>query len=247
MYKEVFDNFNNLNFDFKVEINEDPIVNILLYFKIASYINMGNLNNRVKFDADAQYVFTHLSEPNKFVRKKFAQRADIMVSFFTPYKYAIKKEHSKTYHKTEADINILIEKAKSKEYEKVNTQFREFAEIYQDVGNIIILPDQSNLPKKCMNVNKFQCSEDKIDKALLECLDSGKLCEYFENDDAVISWIKEETLDCLLDENNSILPLTTTSLIKSYSQMRPEEIYQYITETVNLIKLRNKRLSNRFL
>ena len=241
MYAEIFENFNNLNFDFKVQMNENPIINILNYFKICTYINMGNINNRVKFDGDAQYVYSNSTLKNDKARKQFAKRADTMVSFFTPYKYAISKKYKKTYYKTEEFIDELLRYASSGEYEEVNSHFSEFAELYQDSGNIILLPD----PKNCdgrMNCLKYNCSEDRIDKAVFECFDSGKLNKYFKNKIELKKWISEQGLNSLFKNNiekDEIVPFTNTNPFVNYKNMTLNEIYDYVDKTVNLIKLRN--------
>lgn len=242
MYKEIFEDFNKLNFDISVSLSENPIINILNYFKIGTYVNLSNINNRIRFDGDAQYVYYHSKIENKVQRKLYAKRADTMISFFTPYKYAILKKYGKMYTKTEDDLNELLCLANDGSYNEVNSHFKKFAELYQSPGNIIILPD----PCKCidgrMNCRKCGCSEDRIDKAIYECFEGGLLNKYFNNEQELKTWILQERLDSLFIDNSirkeMLIPFTKEHPFIKYENMSLEEIYDFINKSVELINIR---------
>ena len=171
MYKAIFDDYNECKKNkFIAQWSDNAIWNMLTYLKIGT---LHPTFSRIYYDGDARYFYTHQREKGR----EFAERGDIMVSFFTPYKYALKKATGVTYHKSNiADLDKLLSLVDSSNLSEVNQEFMWFAKNYMNRGNILLLPPKT--PDGRMNCNRYICSEDRIDNSLLECFEGGKLSKY---------------------------------------------------------------------
>lgn len=80
--------------------------------------------------------------------------ADIMNSFWTPYKKALKKgklqpwiardKSRASYQKNEGDMNELLFHFSEEDYKKVNDNFETFAKLTHTIGNCTLVPETFN-------------------------------------------------------------------------------------------------------
>lgn len=239
MYREIFEDYNNCGKNqFIAEWKEDSIHNILTYFKIST---LHPTFSRIYYDGDARYFHTHFPEKGK----TYAERGDIMVSFFTPYKYAIQKAIGETYNKGNIeDLEKLLELKDTNKLREVNQKFEWFAQNYMKRGNILLLPPKK--PDGRMNPNKYKCSQDRIDKAILECFPDGALAKYFDSEEALNKWILDEHLEVLFNEKKiskeNIFSLVSEIGFKRYEEMELDEIFAYIDKVKEIIIYRDRLL-----
>lgn len=237
--KEIFDNYKKYHKQkFTPEyIDKEPIINILTYFKMHE-IEGGRLS-RIKFDGDSYYLYKRYND------SKVALRGDTMISFWTIYKQALKITTGETYYKSSNPFDDLIAKRNELGYKEVNDKFMKFAEMYHTPGNFILLPPPC--PDGRMNSNRYICSEDRIDKSLLECFNGGVLSKYFGNDNEKLrEWVKEQGLDSVFEkgiiEKDKVIPFNLKNPYVCYSNMNEDEINEFLKNVEKLIKYRNGKL-----
>ena len=104
------------------------------------------------------------------------------------------------------------------------------------------------LPHRKMNVDRYRCSQDRIDQSLYECFPGGKLANHFgiteemqlEN---LIEWIGEQNLKMIFKdgkiERDNILPFNKNNHFVPYKKMTIDELDEYLERVVRLIKERN--------
>lgn len=234
--KEIFENYRKYDKrKFTPEyIDKDPIVNILTFFKI--YEIEGRRLSRIKYDGDAYYFYKLYND------SKVALRGDTMISFWTIYKYALKIATGRICNKSSSTFDELIAKRNESGYKEVNDKFSKFAELYYTPGNFILLPPP--FPDGRMNNNRYRCSEDRIDKSLLECFNGGTLSKYFGDDkEQLKEWIKDQKLDSIFKkgilEKDKIIPFNLKNPYIYYSNMNETEINEFLVNVEKLIKYRN--------
>ena len=171
--------------------------------------------------------------------------ADVIVSFWTPYRWLLEKKTGWNAYKTDKSLKSLIyqiETNKKTDYNdkirQVNSIIEDFARICYSKGNFMLLP------KRMMNNERYKLTEDKIDLTLYECFENGKLSKYFESDDKLKEWIKRQNLNILFKNNiiarseiNWFVPSVNKKL---FSEMSAEEICEYLEKATQFIKQRNE-------
>lgn len=237
--KEVFENYKKYD---KRKItpeymDNEPIINILTYFKMHE-VEGGSLS-RIKCDGDACYFYKLYND------SKVALRGDTMISFWTIYKQALKMATGENYIKSSNPFDDLIAKRNEPGYKEVNDRFSKFAEVYHTPGNFILLPPPS--PDGRMNNNRYKCSEDRIDKSLLECFNGGVLSKYFGDDNEKLKkWVKEQKLDSVFEkgviEKDKIIPFNINNPYVCYSNMNENEVNEFLENVEKLINYRNEKL-----
>lgn len=191
---------------------------------------------RLLFDNDAKYYSAecHLEDDE-------ALKADTIISFWIPYCSLLRQEanwniynNAKTTRTLEA-LLCQIQK-ENEEIIKVNEKINEFAKYYYTKGNYMLLP------KRGMNTERYKITEDRIDCTLYECFANGSLSSFFADEQALFSWIKRERLESVFINNitskNNISWFT--KLKNKISEMQSTEIYEYLNNAINLIKIRNQ-------
>lgn len=199
---------------------------------------------REHYDGDSYYFYRNENNLKTNTEKKlFAIRGDTMISFFTPYKMAIKRKIGLVYNKDLDCLNELIRKKDEAGYKDVNREFERFINLYHSRGNLLLLPERVNNIQARMNPDRYACSEDRIDKSLYECFPGGKLSKYFENKiGKVQEWVKEEHLEMLFEGEivrENIIKFTSLDIGKYYKDMSAEDIYDFIDKMVGIIEERN--------
>ena len=193
---------------------------------------------RIKYDADARYYNETLGDPVA------ALRGDTVFSIFTPYKEMLKRATGKAYHKCTDPFADLIIKRNNPGYKDVNDFFTEFVKLYHTPGNFMLLPHRE------MNVARYRCSQDRLDKSLYECFPGGKLAIYFGmNDDAQLenikNWVISQKMEFMFENNiierEKIIPITKTNPYTCFGAMTDEELREYINYAVEFIKRRNEK------
>lgn len=158
---------------------------------------------RYLFDADAVYFYNcdnSIADIRcKRKRRDLAERGDIMTSLWAPLTYYLKLNGSRIISKDDKNIDKILKQFNFDRRVRDIFQLMEYLSVnYVTRGNLFLLPNSVNsLNKRCLNLDKFKSSEDKIDQFLYACLE-GKLKEYFENKtENVITWIVSEHLECM--------------------------------------------------
>ena len=215
---------------------DDPIHNIL-YHSLESIHGKTSELLREDIDVDAFYYHHCLNysvEDSLF--------ADTLVSFWTPYRTAIKKatglyfrknnreELLKVINKQDIDLSAI---------DDVNQHFYSFAKVYYSPGNYAFLP------VRAMNNAKYRSCEDRIDYTLLECFSGGVLSEFFRDDEVLTAWIERERLKSLFSDGvvskKTLRPILSAGYLH-YSDMTLSELYEYIDRIAEFIEERNNLL-----
>ncbi|MGL5152138.1 MAG: hypothetical protein ACRC7N_16410 [Clostridium sp.] len=243
MYEYMFKKFKKeKNPFFDDSIPTDSLEVVLKYLSMSS-IKQNLL--REHYDGDSYYFFRNENNIKNHKEKKlFSYRGDTMISFFTPYKWAIKNKTGITYNKNQIDLYELIKNKNKDYYLDVNIHFYKFANLYHSRGNLILLPKNlENIPAR-MNPDRYSCSEDRIDKSLYECFPGGILSKYFENNlQKVQEWIKKEHLEMFFKgdiSKENIIKFTSLNEARYYRKMSTQDIYTFINHMVDIIEKRNE-------
>ena len=237
------------NRGFTPEISEDPVINLFTYYKI--WFDWNNVNGfdkmnfheysdeyekfRIKYDCDARYYNEVLNDPVA------AQRGDTMISFYSIYKVMLKRATGINYNKCENPFDKLITKRNDPGYKEVNDKFIEFASLFHSSGNFMLLPHRQ------MNNARNRCSNDRIDKSLYECFPGGKLAEFFGVDadtqlENFAEWVKEQLFETMFInaeiQKENIFAFNEKNPFVPYQKMTDEELDEFLSKAVNLIKTR---------
>ena len=219
--------------EFEPIFTDDRIINLFNYFKIPG---KGGDEFRLKYDGDARYYHLLLNDPH------LALYADTIISFYTPYKEMLKRTTGVIYHKCNKPFDELIEKRNEPGFKEVNDQFAMFIDLYFTAGNYLLLPERK------MNNDRYQCSEDRIDKSLTECFPGGELSKYFGNSNGeqlgnIEKWVEEQRLEMLFEgekiEKTKIIPFNKANPFASYKTMTDEELCEFLDGAVKFIGQRN--------
>lgn len=150
---------------YKVDFNDKPVKRLLkswagMYFS-QLYQRDGNYADIEVEDCDLmQCIYKVLwgkitKNASKNVREVYETdpvEADIMNSFFSPYKNALKREKLKTwqsrfycgekgdYQKNAGDMHELLSHYYEKPYIEINNEFCDFAELTHTIGNCTLVP-----------------------------------------------------------------------------------------------------------
>jgi len=231
---------------FTPEITDDPVTNIFMYYKTGfDWIKQNGTKGvsfderekfRLKYDADARYYNETLNDSIA------ALRGDTVTSFYSLYKEVLNRFTGLTYHKTGNPFDKLIAKRDDPGFKEANDRLIEFTELYHTAGNFMLLPHRK------MNVDRYRCSQDRIDKSLYECFPGGKLAKHFGISEEMqlenlIEWIGEQDLKMMFDdgkiERDKIVPFNKENPYVTYKKMTVEELDEYLDNVVWLIKERN--------
>lgn len=197
---------------------------------------------RLQNEKDANYYC------NCGLKKEDALKADTIVSFWTPYCRLLKLEaewdiynNAKTIGTLEAllkQINATWENTYSTKIKAVNSKIEAFAEVCYTEGNYMLLPQRQ------MNKQRYRFTEDRIDLTIYESFDKGLLSKFFKLNDRLCSWINDENLQEVCFDNGiakeNIKWLVNEENPKLISEMKADEIYEYLNNAVKLIKMRNQ-------
>ena len=235
---------------FTPEISNNPIINLLSYYKTGfdwmeqnghegkefkEYEDEYN-DFRLKYDADARF-YNDL-------------RADTVISFWTIYKELLKRNTGRTYEKRSKPFNELIDIEVGRDClffilnEKRDAFYalREFAELYHTKGNFMLLPDRE------MNSKRYEFSQDRIDKSLYECFPGGELAHFFganrdEQTSNLTKWVKEQNLLFMFTDGvvcrDNIIPFNRKKPFVAYEYMTDTELEDFIKSAIDFIKRRN--------
>ena len=243
------DYMNEPNRGFTPEITDDPITNVFNDFKIwFDWVKQNGYENvpfeeyeneydkfRLKYDADARYYNQALNDPIA------ALRGDTVTSFYTVYKEMLRRITGVTYNKSDNPFDELIDKRNEQGFKEVNDIFTEFAELNHTGGNFMLLPHRE------MNVDRYRCSQDRIDKSLYECFPGGKLAKYFGISEEMqlenlIEWIRSQNLEMMFVDSkvnrDNIIPLNKNNPFVTYKKMTVDELSEFLDSAVELIKKR---------
>jgi len=235
---------------FTPKITDDPVTNIFIDFKtgfdwekqngyegIPFYEYADEYEKfRLKYDADARYFNETLNDPIA------ALRGDTITSFYTLYKEMLYHATGAKYHKGNNPFDELIAKRNEPGFKEVNDRFTEFAELLYTAGNFMLLPHRE------MNVDRYRCSQDRIDKSLYECFPGGELSKYFGISeemqmDNLIGWIKAQSLEMMFEngeiERDKIIPFNKNDPFIEFNSMTIEGLNEFLDSVVWLIKQRN--------
>lgn len=189
---------------------KEPFPKIQRLFRYYKEVNLKK--SRYLCDGDAVYFFNFDEEIQKISkiakRKDLAQRGDVMMSFWTPFKYYLELNHQginlkneKKLKKKESLDSILVEintEEKVETIELICDLMNYLAHNYWTRGNLLLLPNTKNRSgKRRLNPDRYMYSQDKIDQTLWHCFASGNLHGYFGAVKNVIEWIKAERLEIL--------------------------------------------------
>lgn len=200
---------------------------------------------RLLNDNDAKYYYEECH-----MEKENALKGDIIISFWTPYCRLLKLEANWTVSrnaKTIGTLEALLKQIKATwennytdKIRTINKNLEEFAKVYYSKGNYMLLPTRK------MNPQRYRIAEDRIDITLYECFDKGTLAKFFNTDKDLNSWISKEKLEKMFENKKvskeNIKWLTKESKPKWISEMSADEIYEYINNSILLIKERNKEI-----
>lgn len=196
---------------------------------------------RLKNDNDAKYYYEMIG-----LTKEKALYADTIISFWTPYKRLLEIEAKwKIYKKSTKTLESLINKIKTDSKNKytdaikqVNSNIEEFAKIYYTKGNYMLLPERQ------MNNQRYRVAEDRIDLTLYECFENGALSKFFRNENELKYWIDKQNLNSIFINSNMSREKINWFVIedkpKRITEMKADEIYEYLKKAILLIKERNK-------
>ena len=224
----------------------DPVINLLNYYQIGFDWKKKNGYDKLKFkdykdkydefrlkyDVDSRYYSIVCNDP------KLALHADTIISFYTPYKTALKRVTGKTFHKYDNPFDELITNRNKPGFKEVNDKFSDFAAWYHTRGNFMLLPCRN------MNADRYKHSQDRIDKSLYECFPGGKLAKYFgkcaeEQEANLREWIKAQNLDIMfydgIIERNKIIPFNKNNPFVSYENMTIEELFEFIENAEDFV------------
>jgi len=239
------------NGEFEVVKTDDPLIRLFNDNQIGSHWLKANGYDkkeyheyveesekfRLKYDADARYYNEVLGDP------VVALRGDTVFSIYTSYKEMLRRATGKTYHKCNNPFAELISKRNDPGYKEVNDFFTEFVELYLTSGNFMLLPHRE------MNVARYQCSQDRIDKSLYECFPGGKLAKYFGMNEEtqmenIKNWVLSQKLEFMFENNTiekeKIIPINKTNPYACFGEMTDKELRDYINFAVKFIKFRQE-------
>ena len=229
----------------------DPITRLFNYFEI--YFDWEKRNGydklkfeeyeaefdklRLRYDGDARYYYDLLDDPVA------ALRGDTVISFYTPYKEMLKRVTGFTFHKCNNPFDELIAKRNEPGFKEVNERFLGFAKIYHSKGNFMLLPHRE------MNVARYQCSQDRIDKSLYECFPGGELAKFFGINDemqleSLQEWVEEQSLQIMFEagviERDKLIPFNPGNPYVDYFHMTDEELNEFLDKAVWFINERGE-------
>ncbi len=96
-----------------------------------------------------------------------------------------------------------------------------------------------------MNVQRYRFAEDRMDLTLYECFGKGPLAKFF-TDIKIEDWIKDQKLqDMFIDDeisSDKINWLVKENKPKLISEMKKEELDEYLENATKFINNRNNRL-----
>ena len=245
------DYMNEPNRGFIPEITDDPVTNIFIDCKIwFDWIKQNGYENlpfkeyegeyekfRLKYDADARFYNETLNDPVA------AFRGDTVTSFYSLYKEVLNRITGLTFHKSNNPLDELIAKRNEPGFKEANDRFIKFAEINNTAGNFMLLP------RREMNVARYRCSQDRIDKSLYECFPDGALAKYFGTNEEMqlenlLDWIKSQNLEMMFKNSeitrDNIIPFNKNNPFVMYKNMTLDELDEFLNNVVKLIKERNK-------
>lgn len=195
---------------------------------------------RLEYDNDAKYYYEIQG-----LTKKEALCADTIISFWTPYSRLLKVEADWTAYKTSKSLERLINQIKTnrnndytEKIRRVNSNIKEFAKICYTKGNYMLLLERQ------MNNQRYRITEDRIDLTLYECFEKGVLAKFFDNESKLNNWIDKQALKTVFINGDicreKINWFINEDKPKWISEMKADEIYEYLKNAILLIKERNK-------
>jgi hypothetical protein len=197
---------------------------------------------RLENDNDAKYYYEILGST-----KEKALCADTIISFWTPYSRLLDIEARwKTYKTSTKSLESLINQIKTNRKNKytevikqINSNIEEFAKICYTKGNYMLLP------KRQMNNQRYSVTEDRIDLTLYECFEKGALAKFFRNENELKDWIDEQDLSSVFVSGDKCKEKINWFVIedkpKCITEMKADEIYEYLKKAIILIQERNKQ------
>lgn len=191
---------------------------------------------RLQYDNDAKYYYEVMG-----LSKAQALCADTIVSFWTPYKRLLQLKANWYSTKSAPSLTALLNKltaegGRSEAVKSASEYALPLAEVCYTKSNYMLLPNSR------MNIDRYKVSQDRIDLTLYECFENGALSHHFENDDALVDWIKENKLSLLFDgdiKKENIIWMVDGNKPKLITDMNEQEIEQYFDSAVDFITKRN--------
>lgn len=195
---------------------------------------------RLEYDNDAKYYYEIIG-----LSKEKALHADMIISFWTPYCRLLKEEADWKAYKTLKSLESLINQIKTnrendytEKIRQVNSNIEEFAQICYTKGNYMLLPERQ------MNNQRYCITEDRIDLTLYECFENGKLAGFFKTEDILRDWIDKQNLSAVFIEGekcrDKIYWFVKEDKPKKISEMKSDEVYDYLKNAISLIQGRNE-------
>lgn len=195
---------------------------------------------RLEYDNDVKCYYEIVG-----LTKEEALKADTIISFWTPYKRLLEEETGWRAHKTVKSLESLINQIKTnrknnftEKIRKVNSNIEEFAQLCYTKGNYMLLPDRK------MNPQRYSITEDRIDLTLYECFENGKLAKFFKTEDILRDWIDKQNLSAVFIKGercrDKINWFVEEDKPKKISEMKSDEVYDYLKNAIPLIQRRNK-------
>ena len=252
----------SLEYLIEVKDYDDPILNFLSYSIVTK--DRPALS-RTEYDCDARYYHKHMEES-----EVDALRGDVMASLWMPYQRALKIKTGIHYSRRISCLMKLFIKRKkelngegdSEGISEAHSLILDFARIAYTPGNFIQLP-QGAVCRNGMNQRKggYRTIQDRIDQAVYECFDDGRLSDFFRDDEDLTQWIESQKLDSpILFSDESITRKSVREFATGKTNPRQGKFAKfgameadenssceysftgYISEVISLIEERNCRL-----
>lgn len=211
---------------------------------------MGERDLRLRYDQDVAYYRSLTdSEGKRLHADAEALHADVIISFWLPFKQLLKleagyKASKSSSRKLEELIGLLKDESGSplsRDVQAVAANMSEFAKLCYTPANYLLLPKGARM----MNVQRYRFFQDRLDSTLYECFEGGRLAHYFNGDEALITWINEQKLNPAFrgaSKRENIRWFNRGETVKKFTSMNAPEIYEYLDNTVTFIKVRDNLL-----
>ena len=240
------------------EVIENPICSILYHYLLKTG------SRRIFWDCDAYFYYNELGKNPE--TENVALHGDVMVSFWTPYKYAVckvaKKPVSEIFHSDDVYKWLIINNGFKNELEKeFGMLFTYFAKLNSTKGNLMLLPNGGRAMQ-----NRIRKCEDRIDATVLHCFPKGEetgYCirngdtssriksegtfnKYFNEKIPLEDWLVHENLQKLFKSETelnlkNLLAFNKDNPFVHYGGMDTECMKEYLTQVLKLIIARNTR------
>lgn len=237
-------------------ITDNPVLNLMYYFLVNKYKERAYC--RLKLDGDSRAFWVRefddrdVSDLKKSEKKRLG-RADVMLSFWTPFKRLVNEAKGDAQYKNPKTLEGIIDILDTNQPPRLTNRGRDIdtyeavlevaqfpevqrlAELYLTRGNLWVLPSRA------MNTARYDWTRDQVTQTLKLCFPGKALNGYFF-DITPERWMERERLGVCFkggnirpDNLNTLEPDNTCI----YNKWDSGEIRDYLRKVCDLIETRN--------